>query len=132
MSSLTLAEILAKPKKSAPIRVHVPEWGGDVFVVSPSSFEMDEFNRQQAARREAIPGSQHENVTARIVCMVLCDESGTLLATPAHYTEISKHSAAALDRIWQKVKPWFGVQPDDLEAEAKNSQTTQGDDSISG
>lgn len=131
--SLTLSEILAAPRKTAPIAVNVPEWGDKpVYVVSPSAFEMDHFNAQQAMRRENAPGSQFEDLTARIVCMVLCDESGTLIATPAHFREFSKMPATALDRIWQAVKPWFGASHDDVESAAKNSQTTTGEGSVSG
>jgi hypothetical protein len=130
---LTLAEILAAPRTSNPIPVNVPEWGDKpVYVISPSAFAMDQFNAQQAQRRENAPGSQYEDLTARIVCMVLCDESGTLLATPAHFREFSKMPSTVLDRIWQVVKPWFGVSQDDVERAAKNSQTTTVEGSVSG
>ena len=90
-------------------KVHIPEWGGDVYVRSMSGEQRDQFEALIISNRNSV-----ENFRAKLASMTVCDESGNLLFTEADIKELSKKSAAALQRIFVASQKLSRITPGDV------------------
>ncbi len=126
--NLTKADIL-KPHAPEIFPLDIPEWGGTVHVRVPSLRVIEDYEAWQRKLREA--GNQHVGLRARVAIMVCCDESGAPLFTSADESALcsDERGFKALDRIVDFISPHLGWVASAIEADAKNSQATTGDDS---
>lgn len=101
--NLTAAEIRAAEDRK-PRPVHVPEWGGQVFVRRLSGPERDDWELAQYALLDAKPGDKYaggRNVRARLVVATACTEDGTALFTEADLPWLQEKAGAALGRVYE-------------------------------
>lgn len=91
------AAILDLADLGEPVRVHVPEWNDDVFLRRPTANDRDAWELY-CAEHATKPKSVWR---AKLASMLICDESGKLLFTPADIEKLGAKSAAAVHRIWQ-------------------------------
>jgi hypothetical protein len=81
-----------------PIRLEVPEWNDTVLLRRPTANDRDTWElycQQHATKPQSV-------WRAKLASMVLCDEGGKLLFTPAEIAALGEKSAAALHRIWTR------------------------------
>jgi hypothetical protein len=121
--TLTRDQILGQ-KKAAPVRVSVPEWGGDVYVRMMSSKERDAFEfagiaERKKAKKNAVEFTP-ENVRARLVAATACNEEGNTLFTDDDVAALGEQSCAALDRIWEASSKLNRFTREDAEELVKN------------
>jgi hypothetical protein len=76
-------------------KIHVPEWGGDVYAKTISGIERDRFE-------EGYSEQKMKNFRGRFLVLCLCDEKGERLFTDAEVDEISKKSSVVLNRLFEK------------------------------
>lgn len=98
---LSVAEILAAEDVRS-VRVHVPEWGGDVILSSLSS----------AAQERFIAGLMDENgqprtpefIKAFTIAMACRDAEGRLMFTPQEVPALAAKSSAVIDRLLKELR----------------------------
>lgn len=103
--------------------VHVPEWGGTVYIRSLNGKGRDAFE----GSRVRIGGGNkvemvHDNTRARLVALTLCDEEGVLQFSNEDIELLGEKSASALDRCFNVAERLSGLRPQDVEAKEKNSE----------
>lgn len=107
--------------------VHVPEWGGAVYVRTMSAVEKEKYIasiRQETGRgRKKDVKVLLEKSSAKLVVHTACDESGAAIFTDADVDWLSDQSAMAVDRI-QKVAARLNGLDDDAEDDAKNASAS--------
>lgn len=91
--------------------VHVPEWGGDVHIRVMTGTERDRFEASVGV------GGQMNlaNIRARLLSLVVCDESGKRLFADADVEALGAKSGAALDRLFAAAQRLNGLSKQDIE-----------------
>ena len=105
--------------------VHVPEWGGTVYVKAMTETEYSYFEEQILSDKNK---SDMSNVRAKLCAMSIVDKAGSLLFSPEDILVLSKKSVKAINRIF-KVAQSLNIE--DVEELVKNSVTTQEESSSS-
>ncbi len=119
MNILTKEAILAADDLPREV-VHVPEWGGDVYVRTMSGTDRDAFETSLIARSDIHAGtSRMDNVRARLVALTLCDTDGVRLIDDADIVALGRKSARALDRVFAVAQRLNGIGVEQADA-AKN------------
>lgn len=97
--------------------VAVPEWGGDVVVVTLTGTERDQF---EVATFEDRKAGSPSNVRARLAVLSVRDEAGNRIFGDEDALDLGKKSAAALDRIFDVATRLNRLQDKDVKALEKN------------
>lgn len=133
--ALTAEAILAADDLQ-PEAVHVPEWGGPVYVRAMNAAERDEWDLYLSARREAKAAGEtdyiYRNARARLVVLCACDAEGNRLFGDDQAEALGRKSGRALERVFDTAWRKNGLGAEHVEAMQGNSETTQGDGSSSG
>lgn len=108
--------------------VDVPEWGGTVRVRTMTGTERDEF-RAATARDGGIPISEF---SAALLATTIIDASGARLFTLDEMAVLRAKSATSLDALTAVAMRLSGLGANAVKDAAKNSESTQSDDSGSG
>lgn len=101
--------------RPAPVRVAVPEWGGDVHVRAISGAERDAFELAITP-----PHGKPENIRAHLVVLCACDAEGAPLFTRADLAAVGALEARALDRIATVARQVNALGGDEFEDAGKN------------
>jgi hypothetical protein len=115
-------------------RVPVPEWGAlgeKIYVRVMTGSERDRWELNVVQ----IDGSREkffENMRARLVQQVVCDQDGVLIFKPEHITGLSLKSSTALDRIYGVAVRMNKLSKGDVDELEKNSGSATSGDSGSG
>ena len=80
------------------VAVHVPEWGGDVYVKTFDGAARDRIEAHVMRDGKA----NMDGLRALVVALSACDESGKELFTLADIAALEKKSATALDRVFSE------------------------------
>ena len=94
--------------------VDVPEWGGSVYVRSLTGAERDRFESSMIKQRGKNQQMNLDNIRAKLAVLTVCDEEGKRIFSSADIDELSKKSAAALDRIFAVARRLSGLGEDDV------------------
>lgn len=95
-------------------KLDVPEWGGHVYIQAMDGFRRDKFE-------ELSTGKNSKHILAKLVAMCVCDEKGRPIFTEKQIAEINKKSAAALNRVTNKIMEMNVMSDSDIDDIAKNS-----------
>ena len=119
---LTKEQILnsAVPK----VEVHIPEFGGSVYVKTMTGSERDQFEADHIK-------SPNQDIRGRLAAYTVCDENGKLLFSPSDVKALGNKSAAGLDRIFAIAIKLNGISKQDVEDLEANFTETQREDSCS-
>jgi len=128
MAFLTREQILTAQDLKKE-KVEVPEWGGDLFVISLTGKERDKFEDSIFQTKGKKLERNFANLRAKLVSLTACDENGKLLFTPADINALGEKSAAALDRVFTISQKLSGLTKEDIDELVKNSESDQGDNS---
>ena len=125
MSLLTKQQILQAEDIKTEI-VPVPEWGGEVIVRTMSGTDRDIWDNLMFKESDYM-----NNNRARLCACTIVDDNGNLLFSEEDLEALGKKSSLALNRAYEVAKRLNGLGSDEIEDLAKNSETTQVEDSIS-
>lgn len=104
-------------------KVHVPEWGGYVFVRNLPATDRERYleslhvtvGKGKDARREV----RVIEASAKLAALTICDKNGSRIFSDADVRELGTKSSAALERCTDAAAKLNGLN-DDAQAEAKN------------
>jgi len=100
--------------------VHVPEWGGYVYVRTLTAAERDQFE-QDIVEIKGKKVVTKDNVRAKLVARAVCNpETKERIFTDQDIDALSKKSSAALGRIYNVASKLSGLSEEDVEELAKN------------
>lgn len=117
MSCLTKDQIF-KSEDLKPLKVSVPEWGGDVYVRMMTAKDRDAFESQIVTAREN--GEKVENMRALLAVLCVVDDKGARIFGDDDIEAVGKKSASALDRIFTAARDLNGMTAKDVEDLEKN------------
>ena len=80
--------------------VHVPSWGGHVYVRALTGAERDAFEASMVDQRGRDRKMNLKNLRARLCALTICDEEGNRLFSDSDVEALGKKSAAALTRVF--------------------------------
>lgn len=112
-------------------QVDVPEWGGHVFVRTLPAMDLDDFEGENYIVKGKSVEMNRRNYRARLLIRAICDEKGEPVFTLKDVDALGKKSGAAVNRVFLVAQRLNGLGGDDLELATKNSESGQGDSSIS-
>jgi len=115
MAALNKQQILAADDMGL-LKVHVKEWGGDVYIRVMSCGERDSYENDWVVNK----AKGVENFRTKFLARCLCDENGVRLFSDAEVVELSKKSARVMSRVWQKAMDHNALNNEDVEELAKN------------
>ena len=107
-------------------QIHIPEWGGDVYVRAMSANSRDELEDFVAASGK---GGTVKQLRAKVASLTLCDEKGKLLFTENDVEKIGEKSATVLQRIFEIATRLSQVQEDSVKELTENLQANPTGDS---
>jgi len=97
------------------VSLHVPEWGGDVYIRTMTGDERDHYE-------QLVQGTDFKRIRSQLVVMTTCDVSGTLLFSENDIGAVGRKSCRALDRIFALATKLNGITAEDVAELKKNSQ----------
>ncbi len=120
MSLLTKDQIF-KAKDIKREKMHIEEWGGDIYVQEMTGTAKDNFELETMSRKGQ---PAKDNFRSRLLVKCIVDKEGNPLFTEKDIVELGKKSGVVIDRIFQKVGELNGLFPNRAE-KAKNSETAK-------
>lgn len=103
--TLTREQILASRRDRKPVRLEVPEWGGDVLIRVLSAEEQIELT----------DGVPEKEVPALVLVHCLVDEDGARLFADEDVTEIKREAFPVFYRVFAEVAKLNGLSTKELE-----------------
>ena len=89
-------------------KVHVPEWGGDVYIMGLSGNARDEWEDFIIkARSGSLRGTR-----AKLCSLSICDENGKLLFSQKDMEALGEKSSSALQRIFNLAQEMSKIEVD--------------------
>lgn len=95
--------------------IEVPGWGGNVFVKGMTGAERDRFEASVIDVNSKKQRIDMTDLRAKLCAETICDEGGKKLFTPSDIKELTKKSAAALQRVFEVAQKLSGITDDDVE-----------------
>lgn len=105
-------------------KVHVPEWGGDVYIKTLSGTERDTFE-------DAYSQEKMKNFRSRFLTLTLCDKDGERLFADGEVDALGKKRADIINRLFEKSWSFNAFRNEDVEALGKDSPSDPSDASTS-
>jgi hypothetical protein len=129
MGFLTRDEIL-KADDLKTEDVNVPEWGGTVRIKTLTGNERDEYEFRMVGSNGQDRDENIRKIRSYLLCAVLVDEAGNLMFPAINDIErIGQKSSKALQRVFDRAAAMNGLNKEDVESLAKNSDSGQSGDS---
>lgn len=104
--------------------VHVPEWGGSVYVQGLTGTDRDAFEEsilQQVGKgKDKAFEVRMANMRAKLCVRCMTNDEGARLFTDEQAEALGRKSAAALDRVFEVAQRLSGIGSKDLEELAGN------------
>ena len=110
-------------------KVHVPEWGGDVYVKGMTGAERDGFEASVVNMRGKGTNVDMSNIRAKLATQTLCDENGERLFTDIDVKALGKKSASALQRVFEVAQKLSGIGDDAIQELTEGLQENPLEDS---
>lgn len=114
-------QILAAAGKFKVEKVHVPEWGLDVWVRELKTGERDRFEGEQISAKGQ---AKYANFRSRFLVLVLCDESGQRAFTDDQVEQLAALPASGVDRVFDAACRVNRLTEKDVESLEKNLPPT--------
>ena len=113
---MSLADDILAADQSQSLKVHVPEWKGDVYIRVMSVGERDDYERQWIGKKE----TGIVNFRTQYLQRVLCDEHGALLFTREQVDKLAAKSGAAMGRLFDRAMQHNNMSEKDVEELGKS------------
>lgn len=130
---LKAAELRSRILQTQDIKrepVEVPEWGVTLYVRGMTGRERDAYEESLVEGRGRKARLRLIGARARMVVMCTEDADGNRVFTDADAKILEQKSAAALERLWTRIRDLSGMTPED-EAELEGEENPTSDDSES-
>lgn len=111
--------------------VPVPEWGGEVRIISLTGVGRDDFEASVVEDRGKDVKVNTRNLRAKLVAATATDESFNLLFTPDQVSALGEKNGAILDRLFTVAQRLAGMSKSDVEQMVGNSDAAPSGDSTS-
>ena len=110
--------------------VEVPEWGVTLWVRGMTGRERDQYEESLLEGRGKKARFRFRDARARMVVLCTTDEDGNRVFTDSDVEWLTNKSAAALDRLWGRIRELSGLTVEDeeeLEGEGNRSSEPSSD-----
>ena len=115
MAILTRDQILAKDDLKRK-KVHVPQWGGDVYVRIMTAAERDAFEQKYfLSENKDLVG-----IRAHLAATCIVDQDGNNIFSEADIEELKKKSAAAVETVFKAAESLNALSVDSVDELEKN------------
>ena len=94
--------------------VEVPEWDGTVLVKGMTGAERDRFELAMISEPGKSAKVNLSDMRAKLCSLTIVNEDGKLLFTPSDIKELTRKSAAALQRVFEVARELSGIGDDDV------------------
>jgi len=128
--SLLTRDLILQANDLPTEEVEVKPWGGAVQVRALTGAERDAFEQSIVEQKGKSTKMNLTNLRARLVALTVVDEEGKRVFSDADARLLGEKSAIALNTVFEVAQRLSGLTPDDVEELTKNSETTQGEDSL--
>lgn len=98
----------------------VPEWNDSIFVKTMTAEERDQFEQAVFLQGDGKRKAQISGLRAKMCAFVICDAEGNRLFTEGEVEALSKKSAAALTRIFERAQELAATKEGAVEEAIKN------------
>lgn len=95
--------------------VHVPEWGGSLYVKSLTGAERDRFEASIQANKTGDAKLNLSNFRSKLVVLAACDENGGRLFGDTDINALGQRNAQALQRVFEVAQKLCGMTKEDVE-----------------
>lgn len=117
MPALTKDQIFSAPDANL-LKLHVPEWKGDVYVRVMTVGERDAYENEWQRKRE----TGVDDFRTKFLVRCLVNESGERLFDNGDVQRLSQKSAKVMNRIWLAAMEHNNLSDESIEELAKNSE----------
>ena len=117
---------ILKADKLAKELVHVPEWGGSVWVQEMTAVQRDMFDQWVMTKKEGVGGMR-----LRVLIATVVDDSGKPMFSDLDIPDLNKKSSRATTRLSDVGLRLSGRDTESKEDLVKNSKAVPSDDSAS-
>lgn len=100
------------------LKVHVPEWSGDVYIRVMTVGERDAYENEWQRKKET--GVDDFRTKFLVRCIV--DEKGSRLFDNGDVAKLAQKSARVMNRIWMAAMEHNNLSEQSIEELAKNSE----------
>lgn len=100
--------------------VQVPEWGGEIDVISMSGSARDAWEQSLVVRKGSKVEQNLGNMRARLVAACAVDDQGNRIFTDEDAVALGEKSAIALERVCRVAQRLNGLTDNDLEVAKGN------------
>lgn len=107
--ALSREQILTASPALRVERVQVPEWGGEVCVREMTAGERDRWDAWQI---DHTGPDRFNDLRARLLVTVLCDDAGARLFSDTDIEHVSRMPASIITRIWSVAVDLAGLTGD--------------------
>lgn len=116
---------------SASEEVHVPEWGGSLFVRTLTSKERVGFELWLSPDSDKLKEKRRKQLKERLIVLCACDENGDSIFDESDLGWLAEKAAKPVDRVFEAARKLNGIGVDDIEELEGNSDAALNDDSPS-
>jgi hypothetical protein len=100
------------------LRLHVPEWNGDVFIRVMTVGERDAYENEWQRKKE----TGVDDFRTKFLVRCLVDENGNRLFDNGDVAKLAQKSARVMNRIWMAAMEHNNLSDQSIEELAKNSE----------
>jgi hypothetical protein len=110
-------------------KVHVPEWGGSVFIRMMTGAERDAYEIMMFG--EDNKKKTFVNMRAKFLAFTIVDESGKPIFTDSDIEALGKKGIKPIDRVYTAARKLNALSDEDVDEILKKSDPNPPDNSIS-
>ena len=111
---LSRSEILTKTELAREL-VHVPAWGGSIYLRALRADERDEYEQSLMVRRGKTVEMRMRGARAKLVVACAVDSQGVNIFTPDDVESVGSLDAATLDRLFEIASRLSGLREEDVQ-----------------
>lgn len=114
---MDLRQAILETQDKRVTKVHVPEWGIDVYLMPMSVGDRDAWENEWLERQNKGGVS---NFRSKFLVKCLCDESGRKLFTDADVEKLAAKSSSVVCRLFELARKENALTQDQVDELAKN------------
>lgn len=117
---MSLRDKILKNKNLEQKKVHVPEWGVDVYVRMLTAGERDLYEQEIVKENKKNKGKPNSHIRARLVMLSTIDENGGRVFKEEDIEELAQMGIKPIERLFEVSQNLNALTEDDVKALEKN------------